>query len=200
MLFQRPILRLISTGHSWVAVFFVLLGFVNSLKPLKQARSAQHEAALANLATSSFRRPFRLILPSSLATIIAWTVCQLGLMEGGRTGDAWWLYENTPAPSSSWLLAFSDLWTSLWHTWTYGGSNKYDQPQWTMIFLLQASMMVFTALLIVVNLNARWRTFMLTLFTFWSLNLSVTIEDRELPHILPNPLTVIIAEANTSQP
>ena len=179
MLFQRPVLRLISTGHSWVAVFFVLMGFVNSLKALKLAQLDQRESALSTLATASLRRPFRLILPASLATIIAWAVCQLGLMEGGRTGDAWWLYENTPPPSTSWFQAFMHLWTALWHTWTYGGANMYDQPQWTMIFLLQGSMMVFAALLVVINLNTQWRTFMLTVFVFWSFNLSVALADRE---------------------
>ena len=179
MLFQRPVLRLISTGHSWVAVFFVLMGFVNSLKPLMSIRVAEEREALAILATSSFRRPFRLILPASLATIIAWTTCQLGLMEKARSGDAWWLYENTPAPSSSWMQALKHLWTALSQTWTYGGANMYNQPQWTMIFLLQGSMMVFTALLVVTNLTTRWRTLMLTLFIFLSLTLSVVLEDRK---------------------
>jgi len=39
--------------------------------------------------------------------------------------------------------------------------------------------MVFTALLVVTNLTIRWRMVMLTLFIFWSLNLSVVLEDRE---------------------
>lgn len=170
-----------------MAVFFVLMGFVNSLKPLKQARSGQYEAALSNLASSSFRRTFRLILPSSLATMVAWMICQLGLMERGRTGDAWWLYENTPAPSSSWSQALKALSKALWHTWTFGGSNVFDQPQWTMIYLLQGSMMVFTVLLVVINLNARWRTLMLILFVFWSLNLSVALGDRELSLRISGP-------------
>lgn len=177
LLFQRPILRLISMGHSWVAVFFVLLGLVNSLKPLKQARAGKSEGALVDLASSSFRRVFRLMLPATLATLVPWVFCQFGLMENARKGDAWWLYTNTPPPSPNWIQAFRDLWTAVSNTWKFEGDNLYNQPQWTMIYLLQGSMMVFAVLLIVVQLTARWRTVALLVFSLWSISLSARLGD-----------------------
>lgn len=178
MLFQRPVLRLIASGHSWVAVFLVLLGFVNALKPVKQLRSGQTEAALSGLNTASFRRAFRLFLPCTLATSIAWFACQLGLMENARRSDAWWLYSNTPPPSPTWAQAIKDLFTALYRTWDFReGDVIYNQPQWTMVFLLEGSMLVFAALLVVARLTTIWRTVMLSMIALWSTNWSFVIGD-----------------------
>jgi len=63
-LFQRPVFRLVASGHSWVAIFFILMGFVNALKPIQLARDGQVDKALNKLASSSFGRIFRLVLPA----------------------------------------------------------------------------------------------------------------------------------------
>lgn len=177
-LFQRPVLRLIASGHSWVAVFLVLLGFVNALKPVKQIQSGQTEAALNSLNTAAFRRAFRLFLPCTLATSVAWLVCQLGFMENARNSDAWWLYTNTPPPSPTWLQAIKDLLTALYRTWDFReGDVIYNQPQWTMMFLLEGSMLVFATLLVVARLTSKWRTVILSLIAVWSTNWSFVIGD-----------------------
>lgn len=178
-LFQLPIFRLVVAGHSWVALFFVLLGFVNSLKPLTLARSGQPEAALNIVSIASFRRTFRLVLPSTVATVIPWIFCQLGFMEAGRQADAWWLYTNTPPPSPTPRSAVTDLWAALLGTWTYREGNPYNQPQWTMLPLLQGSWMVFMSLILVTKLTSRWRILTLLLFATWALNLTLVLGDRE---------------------
>src|SRR5882757_7069298 len=71
-LFQRPFLRLVVQGQSFVALFFILMGFVNSLKPLKQAQGYHFEEALMSLAKSSLNRTARLVLPATAVTIVAW--------------------------------------------------------------------------------------------------------------------------------
>ncbi|KAL9121298.1 MAG: hypothetical protein Q9187_002141, partial [Circinaria calcarea] len=177
LLFQRPIFRLVAQGHAWVAIFFILSGFVNALKPVKLARSGDVETALFNLAVSSFRRSFRLALPAAAATVISWALCQFGAYELARHSDAFWLYTNTPAPSMSWGTAIEDLVNGLRATWTFEATNPYDQPQWALIYLLQGSMMVFTALLITVNLTPFYRTATLTLFSLWSYDLSYKLRD-----------------------
>ena len=97
-LFQRPILRLPANGHTWVAIFFLLLGFVNALKPVRLARSGQPDLASSNLARGAFGRICRLILPASLVTTISWGICQFKLYETARFSDAFWLIPPVPHP------------------------------------------------------------------------------------------------------
>lgn len=176
-LFQRPILRLIASGHSWVAIFFVLLGFVNALKPIKQARNGDSESALSGLSTAAFRRSFRLVLPASVATIISWFLCQVGAYELSRNSDAYWLYTNTPPQSDSWCGAVHDLVQEVLSTWRLGDGNIYDQPQWALIYLLQGSIVGYFVLLATVQLNSFWRVFTLGLCVFWSWSWSYELRD-----------------------
>lgn len=176
-LFQRPILRLIASGHSWVAVFFILLGFVNALKPIKQARNGDWESALSDISTAAFRRSFRLVLPASLATIISWMFCQIGAYELSRNSDAYWLYTNTPPQSDSWCGAIHDLVRELLSTWRPGDGNLYDQPQWALIYLLQGSIVGHFVLVATVQLSSIWRSIALCLCIFWSWSWSYELND-----------------------
>lgn len=177
-LFQRPIFRLPAAGHSWVAIFFLLLGFVNSLKPIKLSRSGQADLAAASLAHGAFCRICRLMLPAAAATILSWTICQLKLYETARSSDAFWLRDTSPTPSPDAWAAVRDLKNALRDTWLLGRGNYYDQPQWAMIHLLQGSTMVMMALVITVNMRPRWRTLSLLLLSVWSLDWSRELRDR----------------------
>jgi hypothetical protein len=170
---------LVASGHSWVAIFFILMGFVNALKPLQLARSDQIDKALQKMASSSFSRIFRLVLPATAATVISWLVCNMGLYSISVQSDAFWLHENTPKPSSDWTSAFADLFHGLKVTWVYGDQNVYDQPQWALIYLLQGSIMVISALSLVVMMTPAWRTLTLLFLGYWSLNWSRILGDRE---------------------
>lgn len=176
---QLPIFRLVGQGPAWVACFFILSGFVNSLKPIKLARAGQIDTALSNLAVSSFRRSWRLFLPATAATLISWFICQVGGYETARQSDAYWLYVTSPSPSYSWATAVGDLFIAIRKTWTYDPDNPYDQPQWALLYLLQGSMFVFTALLVTINLTPRFRTFCLAVCWFWSWNWGIRLGDRK---------------------
>ena len=178
LLFQRPILRLVAQGQAWVALFLILSGFVNALKPVKLARAGNIESALSNLSVSSLRRPFRLALPAAAATVLSWFVCQLGAYETARNSDAYWLYTYTPAPSPSWGVAIEDLFIGLRNTWTFGIVNPYDQPQWALPYFLHGSMMGFTSLLVTTNMTPTYRMLTLTGLAFWSFDLSYKFRDR----------------------
>ena len=188
LLFQLPILRLVAQGQAWVAIFFILSGYVNALKPIKLSRAGNVETALLNLAQSSFRRSFRLVLPAAAATVISWAVCQMGAFEIARNSDAYWLYTYTPAPSASWGTGLEDLVNGLRATWTIGIVNPYDQPQWALIYLFQGSMMVFIGLLITINLTPFYRSLTLTLFALWSFDLSYKFKDRSSRYFLGCPI------------
>ncbi|EXJ88473.1 hypothetical protein A1O1_05403 [Capronia coronata CBS 617.96] len=176
-LFQRPILRLVASGHSWVALFFILMGFVNALKPIQLARSGLIDKALSKLASASFSRIFRLVLPATAATIISWFICNLGLYKISESSDAYWLNTTTPLPSDGWPQAVKDLMSALQRTWLYYGENPYDQPQWALIYLLQGSVMIISALSLVISMTPLWRTVTLVILSLWSLNWSRVIGD-----------------------
>lgn len=186
-LFQRPILRLVTSGHSWVAIFFILMGFVNSLKPVALARSGKADAASAKLATSAFSRVLRLVLPAAFATCLSWLLCQLGFYEMSRQSDAFWLEANTPEPSLNIFAAFVDLKSALVNTWLLATDNVYDQPQWALIYLLQGSLMTILALLMTINMTPLWRTLSLGILAFVSLDWSHRIGDRKWDFVLSLP-------------
>ena len=175
---QAPVFRLVAQGPAWVACFFILSGFVNSLKPIKLARAGQVDTALSNLAVSSFRRSWRLFLPATAATIISWFICQFGGYETARLSDAYWLYITSPSSSPTWGLAIEDLFKAIQRTWTYNPDNIYDQPQWALLYLLQGSMLVFTALLVSIFLTPRFRVFCLAVCWFLSWNWGSRLGDR----------------------
>lgn len=80
-LLQLPILRLFSAGPFWVAVFFVLSGYVCAVKPLRLANAGKAEEARKAIASSTFRRFLRIGLPATLGTIFCWCVSQSGAGE-----------------------------------------------------------------------------------------------------------------------
>ena len=123
------------------------------------------------------------MLPAAAATILSWVICQLGMYEMARNGDAYWLYTYTPSMSYSWGTALEDLVKGLKATWAIWEVNPYDQPQWALIYLLEGSMFVFGALLMTVNLTPGWRMIVLTIFALWSSDWSMKFHDRKLTRI-----------------
>jgi peptidoglycan/LPS O-acetylase OafA/YrhL len=164
---QRPILRLVAQGNAWVAVFFILLGYVNSLKCIQQSRAGQTDAALSALASSAFRRTGRLVFPAATVTMLTWLACQFGAFQLSRDSDAYWLRTTSPEPSSTWVSAIHDLGRELIATW-FWFSNRYDQPQWALMFLLKGSLFVFLVLLITVRTTPRFRIFAELVLYAWS--------------------------------
>lgn len=166
-LFQRPVFRLIVQGQAFLALFFILTGFVNSLKPLKQTQANNVERALVQLAHSSFNRIPRLILPAAAVTVITWFACQLGFFELARHSNAYWLAINSKQPSPSWFSATQDLVTALRDTWVWA-ENPYDQPQWALPYLLKASMYIFVMLLITSTTRPTFRLCAFAMGYCWS--------------------------------
>ncbi|KAJ5135572.1 uncharacterized protein N7515_004850 [Penicillium bovifimosum] len=155
-LFQRPFFRLVIQGQAWVAIFVVLLGFVNALKPLQLARRGATSDALAVLSSGSFRRIGRLIVPATLVTFLTWLLCQVGVFQFGRRVDAYWLRTTSPEPSLSFGTAIADLVRQTAGTWMYG-ENAYDQPQWALLSLHRGSLYVFMTLMALVNTTPLFR-------------------------------------------
>ncbi|KAF3798768.1 hypothetical protein GCG54_00008223 [Colletotrichum gloeosporioides] len=70
MFLQMPIIRALHSGRASVTVFFVISGFVLTLKTLTMIHNGKGDQALTVLAGSAFRRPLRLYLPIFAATFI----------------------------------------------------------------------------------------------------------------------------------
>ena len=189
---QLPILRLVVQGPAWVAMFFVLLGFVNGLKPLQMIRSGDIEGGLLNISISTFRRPFRLVLPSVAATIIAWVLAQIGVFDLARQTDAYWIRITSPAPSPTWSQAVLDLFKAIRTTWMFPPENPYDQPQWALVYLLEGSLMVSLVLLMTANLAPRFRMLVVALCCYWSLEFGRKLGDGEHSSRVDNRVLLLI--------
>ena len=108
-LFQLPFLRLVSCGHTCVSIFFLLSGFVCSLKPLRLARAMKPEEARTAIAGSAVRRVFRLVIPCTIATVISWILAQFDAYGMAQTVGEEWLHYTSPRPSTSSYQAIIDL-------------------------------------------------------------------------------------------
>ncbi|KAF1982002.1 hypothetical protein K402DRAFT_398040 [Aulographum hederae CBS 113979] len=166
--YQLPYLRLLFTeGFPWVAVFFLLTGFVNALGPIKKARSSRPETALASLSSSTFRRVFRLVLPCTIMTVVSWAICQFDGYEMGRISSSEWIRNTSPMKSANFLAAVRALAKWIFKTWAHG-ENTYDKNQWTMIWFLKGSMMLFLILLALVRATPSWRVGVLAGLYIWA--------------------------------
>lgn len=143
-------------GRASVAVFAIISGYVNSLKPVRQARAGQTNESLAAISKAAFRRTGRFVLPVVFITLIEWLACQFGAFSLAKSVDSQWLRDSSPSPSKSFAGAFYDLWTNLVSTWTRG-SNAYDPVQWTMAYLLKGSMFVYLTLVLSAFAKPKWR-------------------------------------------
>ena len=141
-LLQYPFVRLIFQGNIGVAVFALLTGYVCALKPLRQARQGNQEAALSTIAKGAFRRIPRLVLPASIALIIAWALAQFGAFTAASRSDSEWLRISTGISSLDLFTELHRLWLNLLATWT-GERTEYDDHQWTLLPLLNGSLLSF---------------------------------------------------------
>ena len=155
---QWPIIRTPLNGHAFVAIFFLLAGYNNALKPIKTAREGNPQAAASDLMASAFRKTFRFVLPTMCAQVIIWLVAELGYYDmAARISEGeGWLGFTSPKASATWVQAFKNLlwsWYSLW----VSGECLYDRNYWAMLQLLKASFMVYVMLLITLRCAPRYR-------------------------------------------
>ena len=156
LLLQRPVIRNFVMGRSSIAIFAVVSGYVNALKPIKLAKAGNTEAALAGIAKSSFRRTGRFVIPSVLATTASWLLCQFGAYKVAKVSDSQWIRDTSPEPSTSFPAALFDLIVNLISTWVTG-NNEYDKITWTLTYLLMGSMIVYMTLVATIFMKPRHR-------------------------------------------
>lgn len=188
-IFQLPIVNLLYSGYPWVSVFFVVSGYSLSIKPIKLMRAGQWEELSESLASSTFRRFFRLFLPCFASTFIVMWLLNLNFYEFTREfgSSRGWMRFGGPihvAKAASWWDQFKD-WAScavnmvwVWSFELFGGRNRYDTHTWTIpvefrgslvLFLCQSAfsrktpylrMALFVAVAIFVHAWGRWDVFL----------------------------------------
>jgi peptidoglycan/LPS O-acetylase OafA/YrhL len=134
---QLPFVRNIYSGRPMVPIFFVVSGYVLSYKALKLLRSRDYDKLHRNLASSVFRRAFRLFLPTTASTfLVMWFI--------------WAGWMGQPLPTlweqlGDWLGA---VWTILTVSWGWDEFHvvPYDVHLWTIPIEMSHSLLLFITL------------------------------------------------------
>lgn len=156
-LIQLPFIRLFFAGHAMVAIFFVVGGYVMSIKPLNLIHSGQNEALLESLVSSVFRRGIRLYLPAITATFSTMLTVSFGLWEYHRqymTEDRKYIYYEDHHPKRQPAFA-AQIWdwtkatAAMTNIFAYYNDgflmpyyNAYDPHLWTVPFEYRSSLIV----------------------------------------------------------
>lgn len=147
---QRPVIRFIHSGRASVTLFFVISGYVITLKTLSTIHAGQPGTALEVLSGSLFRRPLRLYLPIIVQTLIILVLVRWNMIDGDISGAR-------PPPRAD------NLHDQLQHWWVHfckmvnpfrviaGRTNLYGNPYdghlWTIPTEFKGSLLVFLFLL-----------------------------------------------------
>ncbi|WQF78453.1 Putative acyltransferase 3 domain-containing protein [Colletotrichum destructivum] len=133
---QLPFLRVIYSGKPMVHIFFVISGFVLSLKSLQLVRKHNYEALHRTLSSSVFRRGFRLFLPTTASTFIIMIMIRLGWM--GQPLPTLW-EQLVDWKNGLWKITFS------WQ-WDITQFLPYDVHLWTIPIEFSNSLLLFVTL------------------------------------------------------
>jgi hypothetical protein len=137
------------------------------LKPIRQCAAGQQDAAFSGIAKSAFRRIPRLFLPTSIATIIIWFICQFGVFEVANRVEGWWLNYTSPNITPYIGKAVKMLIMNMVTTWTREW-NVYDNNQWTLFGLLKGAFLVYVMLFATAYVKPRYRMMVeMALFVYY---------------------------------
>jgi peptidoglycan/LPS O-acetylase OafA/YrhL len=139
---QLPFARVVFSGRPMVHIFFVISGFVLSYKPVRALRARETERCYAALASSAFRRAFRLFGPCVVSTLLILGMRRAGWLPGGGAQETTTLAEELWA----WKGAVFHQLTWPWE-WDRDLRPAYDVHLWTIPIEFAHSMLLFMVLL-----------------------------------------------------
>ncbi|KAL1886047.1 hypothetical protein Cpir12675_006893 [Ceratocystis pirilliformis] len=143
---QWPMIRVLIQGRIGVTIFAFVTGYVCALKPIRLSRVGNQETAFVSMGKSALRRIPRLVIPTSIATIMIWVFAQLGVFHVAAHTNSNWLRDTAPQVSPYLGDSLMSLTKNLIMTWTHG-ANIYDANQWTLLPLLRCSMWIYAFML-----------------------------------------------------
>lgn len=156
--FELPIVRLVYDGPAAVLVFFTVAGYVCSMRPLQNMTDGHYERLGQNMASSVFRRFFRLYFPVFAITFMTALAayCELfdmlrPMMAQRKTYFPGAFFEAQPEQSAT-LLAQLKFWTEEMSVMTSVFREKpfysvHDPHLWTIPFEFRSSMHLYIILL-----------------------------------------------------
>ena len=169
---QLPFVRLIMQGRLCVHLFFVISGYVLSLKSLRLARAQNWAELHVSLSSSIFRRFFRLFLPALGGTyvvifvqIAGWWADGWGEPNGsvdGKFEPTFWNYITDAFPEMMQIIRYSWDWEAMQHI-------RYDGPLWTLPVEMCLSMFLFVCLAGLSRLKVALRYISMGILIWWCL-------------------------------
>ena len=171
-LLALPIIRVIYSGGAMVSIFFVISGYVLSIRPLQLAAKAGREkisqtcgpgqdqgkseldAAYANIASAAFRRGPRLFIPCLVSTLLTAIIGQLGFfVQGANIG----LQRSYPR-AESWIAQLGNWWSqNLYFINPFAGKHDFEENTWTIPAEFKGSLLVFLTVMAVAGRSSRMR-------------------------------------------
>lgn len=149
-----PIIRLVRSGIGMVALFFVISGYVLSIKLLSLARQRKREAFLDHLSSAVFRRYIRLFLPTFVAlavvAVLRWLDWYTPEHDSNDNRSLYtqmveFLFDCSKVANPFAKTGFYEFAVKARHDLTYAGS-RYLHVLWTIPTEFRGSMLVYAFL------------------------------------------------------
>lgn len=153
---QWPFIRVFIQGRLGVAIFSMVTGYVCALKPIKLSRQGNQEGAMFSMSKSALRRVPRLVIPTTIATLLIWFAAQFGAFKVAKHSGSPWTSYTSPDIFPTLSESLHNLSFNIIQTWT-NSQNQYDPNQWTLLPLLRGSMKVYVFILATCFLSPRYR-------------------------------------------
>jgi peptidoglycan/LPS O-acetylase OafA/YrhL len=164
---QLPFLRLLISGPSMVALFFIISGYALSWGPLRALHlNGSPEQSLNRLSSATFRRATRLFLPGIASTFMIMICISLGMYDRGQRAfesdvDMPGFHEPQPPQfrNDPFNVQFWDWVNSTWkwlNIWGVSG-HPYNPHLWTLSVEFRCSIALFVVLVALARTKAIWR-------------------------------------------
>ncbi|KAK0748020.1 acyltransferase family-domain-containing protein [Apiosordaria backusii] len=135
---QLPYFRIIFSGRPMVHIFFVISGFALSYKPIKALHARDLDKCYTALASSTFRRAFRLFGPCVVSTFMILCLRQMGYLGPAQDTlmEEIWKWKGAVFHQITWGWA-----------WDRDLMPAYDIHLWTIPIEFAHSMLLFMVVL-----------------------------------------------------
>lgn len=192
---QLPFARLLYSGTAMVAIFFIVSGFVLSKKAFAHCAAGEYQQTFHVLASSLFKRGFRLFIPTTIATFLIMLACRAHLFEDPLLEE---FHTRRPIRLESWLeqiwdwLAFVNSFVlNPLHFWPVDTSH-YGAHLWTISILYSCSIYLFATIIGLSRLSPRSFTVVAAILIIYNLcanrePLGLTYFGMMLAHIRSRP-------------
>ena len=157
---RLPLVRVIVSGHAMLQVFFLISGYILSIKALQLVRQHKYEQLFLSLSSSIFRRGFRLYLPVFVQTMIIATLTYVGIFNLSNRSRSWFPQDLEWMPGSpkssfpgqlydaleKFLQRTANVFVVQPNNPFGTGGTEYDVHVWTIPATYQSSIVLFVFL------------------------------------------------------